>query len=139
MSQKRALAGTTILVVEDEYLIADDLRHDLVEQGAIVLGPVATIDAALAVLDQTRPDLSIVDINLRGDPAFPVADRLVTLGVPYVFATGYDAAAVPERFSTAARHEKPIRSAQLLDTLARLWHSTATPASMPAPGCPSAS
>lgn len=110
----------TILVVEDEYLIADDLTLTLTDQGGTVIGPVATLDMATAAVTEQRPDLAVLDINLRGEPVFPLADLLIAQRVPFVFATGYDAGAIPERFASVPRCEKPIRTADLLAALDRL-------------------
>lgn len=68
------MADTTILVAEDEYLIADDLARELAEHGVTVIGPFASLDAALEAVATQRPDLAVLDVNLRGDPVFPLAD-----------------------------------------------------------------
>lgn len=114
----------TILVVEDEYLIADDLARELVEHGVTVIGPVATLEAALAAVAEERPDLAVLDINLRGEAVFPLADLLSAQHIPYIFATGYAAAAIPDRFASVMRCEKPIRSGALLNALDRLAERT---------------
>jgi len=124
----------TILIVEDEYLIADDLMQVLLDQGADVIGPIATLDAAMAAVAERRPDLAVLDINLRGQPVFPLADLLTAQRVPFVFTTGYDAGAIPERFTAAPRHEKPIRVADLLATLGRLATRRPEAPLAPAPG-----
>ncbi|WP_207103034.1 response regulator [Paracoccus shandongensis] len=101
--------GRRVLVVEDEYIIAEDLREELEREGALVLGPVASVAAALDLLQGgPRPDTAILDINLRGERVFPVADRLRAMGVPFVFATGYDAEAIPRDYADVPRIEKPF-------------------------------
>jgi DNA-binding response OmpR family regulator len=73
----RALNHCRILVVEDEYLLADELALELEERGAVVLGPVPTVARALDLLTaEAALDGAILDVNLAGEPAFPVADRL---------------------------------------------------------------
>lgn len=105
----RWLEQCRILVVEDEYLLADELATELADCGAQVLGPAPNVERALALLDaQPLPDGAILDINLGGEPAFPVADALIGHGVPIVFTTGYDAGALPDRFADIPRCEKPI-------------------------------
>lgn len=108
---------TAVLVVEDEYLIADDLARDFASRGATVIGPFATLEGALASLDERRPDMAVLDINLRGDAVFPLADALTARHVPFVFATGYDEGAIPETFAHVPRYEKPVRSWVVLDAL----------------------
>lgn len=103
------LARCRILVVEDEYLLADELSIELSELGAIILGPASNVQAALSLLsDGGALDGAVLDINLGGEPAFPVADRLIAQGVPIIFTTGYDAEAMPERFRNVPRCEKPF-------------------------------
>jgi two-component SAPR family response regulator len=120
MDSPSSFAGSSILVVEDEYLIADDLARDFADHDATVIGPFATLDGALASLDDHRPDMAVLDINLRGDPVFPLADALAARNIPFVFATGYDAGAIPQQFSEVPRCEKPVRSSALLAALQAL-------------------
>ncbi len=80
-----------MLVVEDEYVIADDIARTLGWLGAEVVGPVPDRDEALALLSSgKRIDLAVLDINLHVEVVHPVADALQDRGVPFVFATGYD-------------------------------------------------
>ena len=80
-----------VLVVEDEFLIATELEHMLGRHGWRVLGPAATVEAALRLLDGgARPDVALLDVNLRGEAVTPVAARLRALGVPFVLASAYD-------------------------------------------------
>src|SRR4051812_19908821 len=105
-----SLQGRKILVVEDEYLIADDLRKALEDAGAEVLGPVPTVEDARALVEeQGTIDAGVLDINLRGEMIFPVADVLAARGVPFLFATGYEEWSLPERFANATRLEKPLK------------------------------
>ena len=104
-----SLRGRRVLVVEDEYLIAEDLREQLLSCGADVLGPVACVADALALLaDGAEPDLAILDIGLGGEKVYPVADALRTRGIPFVFATGYDVWVIPKRYADDPRTEKPV-------------------------------
>lgn len=109
MSEGRCLSGRRVLVVEDEYFVADDVARRLEARGAEVIGPVGDVDDALDLIDDTeRLHAAVLDLNLKGEMAFPVADALIERGVPFVFATGYDQGAIPERYSKFARCEKPI-------------------------------
>jgi CheY-like chemotaxis protein len=101
-------------VVEDEYFLADDLVGLLRDTGLDVVGPVGTLDEAERLVAEERIDCAILDINLRGQMAFPVADRLGEAGIPFIFATGYSRAAVPDRFRDVPHLEKPIEPASLL-------------------------
>jgi CheY-like chemotaxis protein len=108
------LTERVILVVEDEYLVARSLCRLLRTMGATILGPAATIEQALAVLARTdRIDFGLIDVNLRGVPAFPVADALLARGVPFAFTTGYGDSNVPERYGDVAVLQKPFGAAML--------------------------
>ncbi|EYD76939.1 putative response regulator receiver (CheY-like protein) [Rubellimicrobium mesophilum DSM 19309] len=107
-----------ILVVEDEYLLADDLRRDLEAAGARVLGPVASVPEALELIEEAgRVDAAILDVNLAGRMVFPVAEVLSRRGVPFVFATGYERWALPEAFARVPRCDKPLDADEVLRTL----------------------
>src|SRR5262249_61987757 len=97
ISQKR------VLVVEDEYLVAMDMSAYLEAAGAHVVGPASNVSAALEALEHTELDGAVLDVNLRGEMAYPVADALVARGIPFVFTTGYDAHASPAHFAGVKR------------------------------------
>ena len=108
-----SVKGRRILVVEDEYMLAEDLREELERQGAEVMGPVASVADALELLRSgPAPDMAILDINLGGEMAYPVADALRARDIPFVFATGYDAQAIPKAYADVPRAEKPVEVRQ---------------------------
>lgn len=82
-----AFRGKRILVVEDECLLADELKRQLAGRGAIVIGPVASSNEALALVDDRAIDAAILDIELHEEISFPVADTLDMRGVPYIFVS----------------------------------------------------
>jgi CheY-like chemotaxis protein len=113
-----SLSGRRILVVEDEFFVADDLVQALTRLGAEVLGPVATREEALDLLSTgERIDLAVLDINLEDESVFPVADTLVEQGVPFLFATGYDQTAIPAQYQQVPRWEKPFAPEALAQAL----------------------
>ena len=119
------LVGCRVLLVEDEYLIADELGQLLNLHRAVLIGPVPTLEIALAVVQmEERIDGAVIDINLRGQSAFPVADALAARGVPFVFATGYSASAVPDRYEHIRIWEKPYRLEDLVRALPALIHGS---------------
>lgn len=126
------LQGSRVLIVEDEYYLADDARTVLTDCGAQVLGPVATVAEARAMIERGAGiDVVLLDVNLRGEMAFDVADALNARGIPFAFVTGYDRGALPTRFAAAARLEKPVEPeevASLLGTLTR--HAAAAAAAL---------
>src|SRR4051794_9809722 len=91
-----ALERCRVLVVEDEYLIADDMAQAPQRPGAEGAGPVPGREQARALIAANeRLDAAVLDFNLRGESVLPVAEALAGRGVPFVFATGYDQDAVP--------------------------------------------
>lgn len=116
---ERSLKRYRILLVEDEYILAEHLRSELEAAGALVLGPVADVQRALALVAAERDiDVAVLDVNLGGEKVFPVADALAARGVPFVFTTGYDAI-VPETYAQVARCEKPIRVQEVVRAIRR--------------------
>jgi DNA-binding LytR/AlgR family response regulator len=113
------LAGRQILVVEDEWLIAQELRALLQEQRAAVIGPVATLGETLSLIEGTQKiDAAILDIKLQDGDVFPAAKRLDDRGVPILFHSGYTAATLTPRFANYPVLSKP--AADLPETLVRL-------------------
>ncbi|HEY0629712.1 MAG TPA: response regulator [Sphingomicrobium sp.] len=103
------LKGRKILIVEDEYLIADDLAQLLQDAGAEVVGPAASLPQAMRLASDTEEiDAAALDINLRGVEVFPLADELAGRAVPMLFLTGYGHNHIPERFAHICRCEKPM-------------------------------
>ncbi len=103
------LEGRRVLVVEDDYVQATDLCEHLLFCGAEVMGPVACVADALALMEaEPPPDMAVLDIRLGNETVYPVADALRALGIPFVFATGHDAWAIPEGYASVPRAEKPL-------------------------------
>jgi len=117
-----ALRGRRLLVVEDDYLIAVDLARDLARRGAEVVGPAGSVRDALALVEAEgdRLDGAVLDINLRDQRVYPVADALAARGVPFVFLTGYDAWVIPDAHAGVPRCEKPVSSTLLARMLSKV-------------------
>jgi CheY-like chemotaxis protein len=115
------LAGSRLLIVEDEYFLADEARAILSGVGADVLGPVATAAEARRIIE-SGSDIHgvLLDVNLRGEMAYDVADSLRERNIPFAFVTGYDQAAFPERFGDTARLRKPVDRRELIKLCSHL-------------------
>lgn len=107
-----------ILVVEDEFLVALDAEAMLAALGCEVIGPAATADQAIALLASEHADAALLDVNVGGKPVFPLAERLAAQGIPFAFATGYDAASVlPDEFADRPVLRKPYDEEHLADLI----------------------
>jgi CheY-like chemotaxis protein len=117
-----ALRDRRLLVVEDEYLIAAALALALEGDGAEVVGPAGSVRDALALVEAEgdRLDGAVLDINLRDERVYPVADALAARGVPFVFLTGYDARVIPDAYAGVPHCEKPVSSALLWRMLSKV-------------------
>lgn len=114
-----ALAGKAILVVEDEYVIAADLRQGLEAIGATVVGPVANLPAAIELIESgTHINATILDINLQGKMVFAAADLMCERLVLFLFLTANDQSAIPARFQSIVRCEKPLLVPRVFRALA---------------------
>ncbi|MEF0942457.1 response regulator [Rhizobium sp. BR 362] len=107
-SYSQFFSGRRVLIVEDEYLLANEARRQLLKLGAIVVGPTARVEQALELIQDQGVDAAILDVHLDGEMVFPVAERLDELNIPYVFATGYDPSIIPAHFTGFVLCEKPI-------------------------------
>ena len=112
------LKGKRILVVEDEALIAVMVEDMLAELGSVVVGPAATIPAALALVKSEVIDAAVLDVNVRGERIDPVAEALFARGVPVLFATGYGEVRLAKAHK-AAVIDKPYTQEKLARGLAR--------------------
>ena len=115
------LGGRAILVVEDDYMLATDLSEFLAEHGATIIGPAGTVLQAMALVEGTSSiDAAVLDVNLRGERVYPVADALLARKVPFVFVTGYEVLLLDRKYVGLPRSPKPIDKQSLLPLLQTL-------------------
>ena len=114
------LTGKRILVVEDEMLVSMLLEDMLADFGCSVVGPAPSIAEAMPLATGADIDAAVLDLNLGGQPIFPVADALKARGVPFVFASGYGNAGLSEAHRGAPMLQKPFRQADLEKALKEL-------------------
>jgi DNA-binding response OmpR family regulator len=115
----------TVLIVEDEVLIAMDLKLMLEVCGWRVIGPAATVQHALRLLEDELPSVALLDVNLGNELVTRVAETLKARDVPFALASAYEK---PERFggevlAGAPNVGKPTGERRLLATLAQLAES----------------
>lgn len=108
-----------VLVVEDMWIVAEDLAAELEELGCHVLGPAGQLQEGLQIAQQEQLDGAFLDVNLGADNSFPIATALQARGVPFAFLTGYD---LPEAFPPdlvdIPRLHKPVHPGDLANALA---------------------
>jgi len=110
-----------VLIAEDEPFIALDLALAIEDVGGTVVGPAATVEEALALIDGQTVEAAILDVNLGAHDISPVAEILLTLNIPVILQTGVEAP--PElvaRFPDLIVHIKPCVAANLVAQLVTL-------------------
>jgi light-regulated signal transduction histidine kinase (bacteriophytochrome) len=122
------LAGLRVLLVEDQFVIALDAEQLLKEAGAAEIDIAATPAEAERILASFRPDIALLDVNLGRVTSLGVAEKLTTLGVPFIFATGYgDSQMIGEAFSSVPVVRKPYSKQTLLEGLAEARRAATSP------------
>ncbi len=114
------LGGATVLVIEDEFYLAMDVKEGIEEAGGRVRGPWPDAAAGIRELRRGLPDCAVVDINLGEGPSFGIAEELKRRNVPFLFLTGYDAPSIPPGFADIERIEKPAGPDRIVEAVARL-------------------
>jgi two-component sensor histidine kinase len=107
-SSSKKLPGERILIVEDEALVAMILEDQLADLGISVAATCASVPDAMRAIENNAPQAAILDVNLRGQLVYPVADRLMDRGIPFVFVTGYGRESIDRRYSFVKVLEKPV-------------------------------
>ena len=112
------LKGIRVLILEDEFFLADDLARALSEAGGVPVGPVATVRQAEELVERERLDAAIVDLNLRGEMASEFIEGLAASQLPCLIVSGYGNVDLPHSVSRIRRVEKPISPASVMKALA---------------------
>lgn len=123
--------GRRILVVEDLFVVAEELADQLRELGCTVIGPVGSLAAAW--VEAKRPELengldgALLDIDLGGETSFPLADFLAARNVPYAFVTAYDRTVLPLTHRSAPILMKPLDQNALYEVILSCFCTTQRP------------
>ena len=108
-----ALAGGSVMLVEDEAIVALAVNDSLTELGFSVIGPFSRVSDACRALQDSQVDAAILDVNLDGEMVYSLAEILTARKIPFVFATGYGAESIEPRFEHIPVLQKPIEKDML--------------------------
>jgi CheY-like chemotaxis protein len=120
MNTAADLQGLRVLVVEDEMMVSMLIEDMLTDLGCTVVGPASRLDEALELAKAGDLDCAVLDVNLGGQPIFPVADLLREQGAPFAFATGYGDAGLRDVDRGSPVLQKPFREGDLARVLGEL-------------------
>jgi CheY-like chemotaxis protein len=118
------LAGRRVLVVEDEAMVAWMLQDMLAGLGCVAVGPAVRVGEAMGMIDAEAFDAAVLDVNLSGQMSYPVADKLVMRGVPFVFSTGYSRDRLLECYRAFPMLQKPYDRSDLRVALEAMFPTT---------------
>ena len=114
------VACNRVLVIEDEFLVAAEIRFHLQCAGFDDVGHAATEADALTAIDARDWSAAIVDANLNGRGIDSIASTLLSKRIPFFIVTGYGEEALPKSVAGVAVINKPFRPETLVDTVTRL-------------------
>jgi DNA-binding response OmpR family regulator len=114
------LQGRKILIVEDEAPIALNLAAAVAQAGGTVVGPAPSVATSFGLMADNTLDGALLDIRLRGETSFPLADVLSVLGIPFVFVSGLSSALMPYTHRNRPLFDKPYDARDVIAALGRL-------------------
>lgn len=115
LKAERTHKPLSILVVEDEFLIAKMTEGMLQALGCRVVGPAGSVARAIALIEAADQSLdgAFIDVNLNGALGYPVADALAARDVPFAFVTGYASEGIDPSYGAAPVLAKPLSAAAI--------------------------
>jgi CheY-like chemotaxis protein len=106
-----------LLLVEDEAIVGMFMEEVLEELGFEPTHPIASLAEAMTAAERERYDGAVLDMNLKGESVYPLAELLQTQNVPFVFVTGYGRNGIDERFAHVPVVQKPVTAEALAQVL----------------------
>lgn len=125
--QNELLAGRRVLIVEDEMIVLMAIEDMLGDLGCDAVIAAATINQALACIDDGAFDFATLDLNLNGDRSYAVADALAARGIPFVFSTGYSDPGISPIHRDRPVLRKPYGAIDFIQAVRGLIEPAATP------------
>ena len=119
--------GLTVLVLDDEFLIASQMAQLMENFGWTIIGPAGSLEEARTLLEENdAPDAAILDINIGGTTVFALAETLYGKGVPILFCSGYEVIEEADRFIGCAKLRKPFGVGQIFTEITALMERKRT-------------
>jgi CheY-like chemotaxis protein len=112
------------LLVEDEMMVAFLVESLVRDLGHEIVATESRLDKAVALAQHETLDCAILDVNIAGREVYPVADALRARGVPFIFATGYGSARLPETHRQVPTLQKPYQAEDLRAAIAQALRRT---------------
>jgi len=113
------LAGKRVMVCEDELLVSMLIEDVLADYDCQLVGPFSTVTEALSAVETAEIDIAVLDVNLRGERIYPVAERLAGRLIPFFLLSGYGDGALPANRRDWAVCSKPFSTVDLLGMLVK--------------------
>lgn len=104
-----------VLIVEDEWLIAESYAKSLRSGGHEVIGPFPTAEKAISALREEDADVALLDMDLFGEMSFQLAERLQDREIPFIFVSGHSRKELPASLKDKRVLSKPVTSTDLLN------------------------
>ena len=120
MRGQPSLAGHTVLIMEDEFYMAEDAAAAVRGAGGDVIGPCSTEADAFRAIEGRSISVAMLDVNLGSGPSFAVARSLQQSGAPFLFLIGYDFDVIPAEFASIVKLQKPAEMRKVVRCLAAL-------------------
>ncbi len=114
------LQNITVMVAEDDPLLADDLLNILTEAGAVVAGPASNVKSALDLPENAKPDCAILNAGVAYQTAMGISKRLNELGIPYLIQSGHSEQKLPDDLKGSRFLAKPIERRRLVESVAAM-------------------
>jgi two-component system, response regulator PdtaR len=120
MSEATVARKLRVLIVEDEWLIADNIAEDLQRLGYNVVGPASSVQSALEFVEKEKIDAGLLDFRLINETSEAIADEFARRGVPFAFLTGYSALELPRHLRDSLVLSKPVAPPEIASALEML-------------------
>lgn len=120
MEERNGIVAGRVLVVEDEFLIAQMVKDMLADLGCACVGPIVTLEEGIAAAASVDCDAAIINLVLQGRMAYAVVEELVTRNIPFCFASGLPPHGVDEKWRERPFIRKPYVLEEVQDFLTKV-------------------